>query len=564
MDYQRIFILLGLAVTAYMLILKWNEDYGDAVQTPPTETVANPTDNLSIPAMGEVPVGEATPAASSSEMIPSLDLSQPATSPTGDATPVAAERLVRVESDVLNLVIDTVGGDIVEASLRRYPRQLGSAEPFVLVDPRNAYSAQSGIIGPNATDTAGGRPRFSVAESHYELGDQDQMRVVLTLDTPSSVRIRKVFELARGDYLVRILYEISNGSVEDWTGAMFAQIKRDGEDPHDSKTNAMGLQPYVGGATRTPEALFEKLEFDDVEEEPYRARFNGGYIAMVQHYFVTALVPEGEGEYAYRARKLSGQNTFLFGVTAPLITVPAGSEGSQAIGFYAGPKDQYRLEEVAEGLDLTVDYGFLWWLAQPLFHMLTFIQGFVVNWGVAIMILTLVVKLLLYPLSAASFRSNAKLRKLQPKMVRLKEQYGEDRQKFSQEMMALYKKEGANPLGGCLPLLLQMPVFIALYWVLLESVELRQAPFMLWIEDLAVMDPYFVLPILMGVSMYFVTLMQPEPPDPMQAKIFKLMPIMFTFFFLWFPAGLVLYWLVNNVLSIAQQWWVTRQLDLEK
>ena len=276
---------------------------------------------------------------------------------------------------------------------------------------------------------------------------------------------------------------------------------------------------------------------------------------------MSAWVPVGNGAFSYQARKLANQDTYLFGFTTPLMTVIPGGSGKIGAQYYAGPKDQYRLEEIAEGLDLTVDYGFLWWLAKPLFYLLTFIHGMVNNWGVAIILLTVIVKTLLFPLSAASFRSMAKMRKLQPEMARLKERHGEDKQKFSQAMMELYKKEGANPLGGCFPILLQMPVFLALYWTLMESVELRQAPFMLWINDLSVMDPYFVLPILMGGSMFLTQMMQPEPPDPVQAKVFKMMPIMFTFFFLWFPSGLVLYWLVNNLLSLSQQLYVTRQIE---
>jgi YidC/Oxa1 family membrane protein insertase len=282
---------------------------------------------------------------------------------------------------------------------------------------------------------------------------------------------------------------------------------------------------------------------------------------MVQHYFVSAWIPRESNETTYRGRKLRSSDTYLFGLTTSPIEVSSGQTGSIGASFYAGPKDQYRLAEIAEGLDLTVDYGFLWWLAQPLFFMLTFIHSFAGNWGLAIIGLTIIVKSLLYPLSAASFRSMAKMRKLQPEMMRLKERFGDDRQKFSQAMMELYKKEGANPLGGCFPILLQMPVFLALYWTLMESVELRQAPFFLWINDLSAMDPYFILPILMGISMYLTQRMQPEPPDPIQAKVFKFMPIMFTFFFLWFPSGLVLYWLVNNILSILQQLYVTRQLE---
>jgi len=284
---------------------------------------------------------------------------------------------------------------------------------------------------------------------------------------------------------------------------------------------------------------------------------------MVQHYFISAWVPQGEKEHTFQARKLKDKDVYLFGFTSSAIAIPSGGEATLGASYYAGPKDQYRLKEIAEGLDLTVDYGFLWWLAQPLFYLLTVIHGVAGNWGLAIIGLTIIVKSLLYPLSATSFRSMAKMRKLQPEMARLKERFGDDRQQFSQAMMELYKKEGANPLGGCLPILLQMPVFLALYWALMESVELRQAPFFLWIEDLSAMDPYFILPILMGISMFLTQKLQPEPPDPIQARVFKLMPIMFTFFFLWFPSGLVLYWLMNNILSILQQTYVTRQIDKE-
>jgi YidC/Oxa1 family membrane protein insertase len=323
----------------------------------------------------------------------------------------------------------------------------------------------------------------------------------------------------------------------------------------------MGMKPYVGGATRSEEELYAKLEFDDLEEESYKLQQNAGYIAMVQHYFVTAWVPTIPEGNVYQARKLRGQDVYLFGFTTAPITVAPGESETLSASYYVGPKDQYRLRDIAEGLDLTVDYGFLWWLAQPMFSLLTTIHSFFPNWGIAIICLTIIVKTLLYPLSAASFRSMAKMRKLQPEMVKLKERYGDDKQQFSQAMMELYKKEGANPLGGCFPILLQMPVFLALYWTLMESVELRQAPFMLWIHDLSAMDPYFILPILMGISMFLTQMMQPEPPDPVQAKVFKFMPIMFTFFFLWFPSGLVLYWLVNNILSILQQLYVTRQLE---
>jgi len=552
MDYQRIAILLGLAVVSYLLILAWNEDYGQrsSVETLPTVVESETQEVATIEE--EVTVGD---------IVPSLEPSSSRNVVADDPKKIATNRLVSVTTDVFQIKIDKKGGDIVSGALPKYPDALDTPDiPFVVLDPRNAYSAQSGLIGKNGTDNSEGRPLFSAASSNYDLGDAKQLSVDLKLEQENGVNITKRFTFTEEDYLIRVEYIVNNQSAEDWQATLFAQIKRDSSDPV-SAGSGVGLQPYTGGATFLPDAPYTKLSFDDVADESYKEKVDGGYMAMVQHYFVSAWVPSDDKSYTYQARKLRDQDIYLFGFTGPGWVVGPGQQDSIAADFYIGPKNQYRLAEIAEGLNLTVDYGFLWWLAQPLFSLLTFIQGYVSNWGLAIIILTIIVKTLLYPLSAASFRSMAKMRKLQPEMARLKDRFGDDKQQFSQAMMDLYKKEGANPLGGCFPMLLQMPVFLALYWSLMESVELRQAPFFLWIHDLSVMDPYFVLPILMGASMFATQLMQPEPPDPVQAKVFKMMPIMFTFFFLWFPSGLVLYWLVNNLLSILQQWYVYRKIE---
>ena len=552
MDYQRIATLLGLAVVSYLLILAWNEDYGQrsSVETLPTVVESETQEVATIEE--EVTVGD---------IVPSLEPSSSRNVVADDPKKIATNRLVSVTTDVFQIKIDKKGGDIVSGALPKYPDALDTPDiPFVVLDPRNAYSAQSGLIGKNGTDNSEGRPLFSAASSNYDLGDAKQLSVDLNLEQENGVNITKRFTFTEEDYLIRVEYIVNNQSAEDWQATLFSQIKRDSSDPV-SAGSGVGLQPYTGGATFLPDAPYTKLSFDDVADESYKEKVDGGYMAMVQHYFVSAWVPSDDKSYTYQARKLRDQDIYLFGFTGPGWVVGPGQQDSIAADFYIGPKNQYRLAEIAEGLNLTVDYGFLWWLAQPLFSLLTFIQGYVSNWGLAIIILTIIVKTLLYPLSAASFRSMAKMRKLQPEMARLKDRFGDDKQQFSQAMMDLYKKEGANPLGGCFPMLLQMPVFLALYWSLMESVELRQAPFFLWIHDLSVMDPYFVLPILMGASMFATQLMQPEPPDPVQAKVFKMMPIMFTFFFLWFPSGLVLYWLVNNLLSILQQWYVYRKIE---
>ena len=562
MDFQRLLILMGLAVTAYMLILAWNEDYGAGGRLitekpePVAETFQAPSEVKS--SAGDIPPMDDLESDIVTDIVPRLE------EPEQSLRRLTTEksRLVDIKTDVLEVQIDLTGGDITRVALPAYPASLETPDiPFLLVDPRNKYVAQSGLIGPSGTDSSGSRPLFTTSRYDYDIGSADKLNVTLELTQENGAVILKHFIFRRGDYLIRVEYEIRNLSNEDWRAALFTQIKRDGQQPISFSDNLMGLQPYVGGATRSQDEFYRKLEFDDLEEESYKLVRQQGYMALVQHYFVSAWIPKDNEQINYQARKLPGKDVFLFGFTTPSMKLAPGQEGILAAQYYVGPKDQYRMREIAEGLDLTVDYGFLWWLSQPLFYLLTVLYSFFSNWGLAIIGLTVIVKTLLYPLSAASFRSMAKMRKLQPEMARLKERYGDDRQQFSQSMMELYKKEGANPLGGCLPILLQMPVFLALYWTLMESVELRQAPFILWIHDLSAMDPYFVLPILMGISMYLTQLMQPEPPDPIQAKVFKFMPIMFTFFFLWFPSGLVLYWLVNNILSIMQQWYVTRQIE---
>lgn len=554
MDIQRIILILGMAITAYLLVLAWNQDYH---QKQPN---------------GIIEVQEAVPAAGDYEpaigAIPEVlidelpDIDSQAEVKQTDRVASPKRELIKISTDVLNIWVDTRGGDITRIDLPKFPQNINSPDqPFILIDPRNSYVAQSGLIGPQGPDARQGRTAYSAEKYSYQMqaGDEELL-VDLSFVTENAVEIIKRFRFQRGSYLIDVEFLIKNKSAESWSANLFAQIKRDGQSPVIEEENSMGLRPYVGGATYSTEAPYYKLEFDDLVDAPFKEKVDGGYVAMVQHYFVSAWVPPEGTTYIYQARKVQNKDQYLMGFTGPTVTIPAGGSERLSLSLYSGPKDQYKLREISKGLDLTVDYGFLWWIAQPLFSLLDFIHGLVGNWGLAIILLTVMVKMFLYPLSAASFKSMAKMRKLQPEMQRLKERFGDDKQKFSQAMMDLYKKEGANPLGGCLPMLLQMPVFLALYWTLMESVELRQAPFYLWIEDLSVMDPYFVLPILMGASMFLTQMMQPEPPDPMQARVMKLMPVMFTFFFLWFPSGLVLYWLVNNIISVLQQWYVTRKI----
>ncbi len=554
MDIQRIVLIIGLAITSYMLILAWNEDY--KISTTSQEqllTNSAPTEDL-IPTQADIVREEVT------NDLPSV---VPQQNTEEQAEPTDTGKLVKISTDVLNVWISTVGGDITRVDLPKYPQDLDTPDmAFVLVDPRNSFVAQSGLIGADGPDARAGRARYVAGANEYTMSTGEKsLSVDLHHLDANGTKITKRFSFERESYQIKVEFIIENNSPNPWAANLFAQIKRDGQEPAVSATNSMGLKPYVGGATHSLEAPYHKLEFSDLSEEPFKESIEGGYIAMVQHYFVTAWVPATESTSVYQARKVKDKDIYLMGFTGAELQLAPGDSRQIALTFYAGPKKQHKLAALARGLDLTVDYGFLWWIAQPLFSLLEFIHSIVGNWAIAIILLTVIVKLLLYPLSAASFRSMAKMRKLQPEMARLKERYGDDRQKFSQAMMDLYKKEGANPLGGCLPMLLQMPVFLALYWTLMESVELRQAPFIFWIKDLSIMDPYFVLPILMGISMFLTQMMQPEPPDPIQARVMKLMPVMFTFFFLWFPAGLVLYWLVNNIISVLQQWYVTRQIE---
>jgi len=563
MDIQRIGLITALAVITYILVLTWQEDYGQNAKTvasAPVSSYSNaPTLNTS--SANDSPTVVANSVAPASSDVPGSEPTP--TVVTEMATKVEQTGLVNVSTDTLDLVIDTYGGDIIHIALNKYLAQQGSDQPLVLLEQNGdrTYTSQSGLIGQNGLDDKGDRPRYQVSNAAYQLADgQDSLSVDLILQQDNNVTVTKRFTFTRGKYLVNVEYLINNQGEQPWQGSLFGQIKRDlSADP--SSQTSMGMQSYLGPAFSNTEINFEKYSFDDIDEKPYKGKTEAGWVAMLQHYFVSAWIPNPEQTHSYFARERNGN--YLAGFVSPSFSVAPGQQSTVAANFYAGPKIQGTLEEVAPYLRLSVDYGMLWWIAQPIFWLLGVIQGVVINWGLAIILVTVVIKGLFFHLSAKAYKSMAKMRAVGPELTRLKELYGDDRQKMSQAMMELYKKEKINPLGGCLPILIQMPVFIALYWVLLESVELRHAPFMLWIQDMSVMDPYFVLPILMGATMFIQQTLNPTPPDPMQAKVMKMLPFMFTFFFLWFPAGLVLYWVVNNVLSIAQQWVITRSIEAE-
>ena len=557
MDWQRTILIGGMGLVAWMLVIQWNqfEDQNVALEQSYSESQTNYESSFDS-------VTISTGSASSDEL-PQLQ-SVPESSGLLDlALPTPNENFITAQNDVIEIVIDPIGGDIVSGLLlTHFDKKLeDGGQPFpILQNSRdNTYVARSGLIGPSGTDTAEGRPKFSIASTNFVLNDdQDTLTIDLALND-SGVRIVKRFTLSRNSYDIGVQYIINNGSSSDWNGTFYGQIKRDAKPPV-TDVSGFSMQPFLGAALRQPEKNYAKFDFSDIEDESVKTSIEGGWVAMVQHYFITAWIPPADELNNFTLRKLSNQDMYLLSFTGAPISVPVGESANYKASFYIGPKDQDALIGMAEYLDRTLDYGFLWILAEPIFKAMKMIHSVIGNWGWTIILLTLGIKLILYPLSAASLKSMAKMRNLQPQMLRLKELYGDDRQKMSQETMSLYKKEKVNPAGGCFPMLLQMPVFISLYWVLMESVEIRHAPWIFWIQYLSAKDPYFVLPIIMGASMLFMQKLQPAPTDPMQAKIMQIMPIAFTFLFMGFPSGLVLYWTVNNLLSMAQQWFVNRQL----
>ncbi|KIF64538.1 membrane protein insertase [Pseudomonas fluorescens] len=552
MDIKRTILIVALAIVSYVMVLKWNQDYGQAAL--PTQNVASSTTTSGLP---DTATGTNTAA---SDDIPraASDTSAPA------ETPVAASKdLIQVKTDVLDLAIDPQGGDVAQLTLPLYPRRQDRPDvPFQLFDNggERVYLAQSGLIGTNGPDAnPAGRPVYSSEKKVYQLADgQDQLVVDLKF-SKDGVNYIKRFTVKRGLYDVAVSYIVDNQSAQPWNGAMFAQLKRDASaDP--SSTTATGTATYLGAALWTSSEPYKKVSMKDMDKAQLKETVTGGWVAWLQHYFVTAWIP-AKGESNIVQTRKDSKGNYIIGYTGPTLTAAPGAKVETSAVLYAGPKSQAVLKELSPGLELTVDYGILWFIAQPIFWLLQHIHAIVGNWGWSIIFLTMLIKGIFFPLSAASYKSMARMRAVAPKLAALKEQHGDDRQKMSQAMMELYKKEKINPLGGCLPILVQMPVFLSLYWVLLESVEMRQAPFMLWITDLSIKDPFFILPIIMGATMFIQQQLNPTPPDPMQAKVMKMMPIIFTFFFLWFPAGLVLYWVVNNCLSIAQQWYITRKIE---
>ncbi len=569
-EIARWALLAALGVVTYLLVLAWQRDQ-DAIAAAKAAAADSQAEVLATEDVPAAPGAPGSPAATAAAAdVPQVPVSATAAAPAAAATPAGARGALNpiiVQTDALRVTIDPVGGDVVRTELLQYPQSKDRLDrPMVLLTQTqggHVYIAQSGLVGRNGPDaSAAGRPTYTSTQARYVLAEgQPHLDVVLTATDAAGVRYEKRYRFARDSYEIDLQLVVHNTTRTAWHGNPYAQLKRDDSEPETS-ASGFGMQPFVGAAFTRAEEPYAKLGFSDLEDEPLSADERGGWIAMMQHYFIAAWIADPGTTNNYFGRK-ARDGTYLVGFTGQEMTAQPGKSVAAKATLYVGPKVQSRLEAAAPNLNLTVDYGFLWFLAIMMFQLLEWLYGAVQNWGIAIILLTLIVKLVLYPLSAASYRSMAKMREVAPELRKLQERYSDDRQRLGQEMMALYKKENVNPLGGCLPMLAQMPVFLALYWVLYESVELRLAPFFGWITDLASMDPYFVLPLLMGATMYFQQTLNPPMPDPVQARMMKLMPPIFTVMFAFFPSGLVLYWFVNNLLSIAQQWWVTKQVEAE-
>lgn len=480
-----------------------------------------------------------------------------------------ADKFITVKTDVFTLMINTRGGDIVQASLPSYADKLGSSHPFQLLEttPDFVYQAQSGLIGNDGPDNATRpeRPLYTASRDLFVLdADQAELTVPLSLTTQDGVTFAKTFIFKRGEYAIGVNYHINNTSQKPVEVEMYGQLKQTAQLPkrRDTGSSNFALHTFRGIAYSTQETKYEKYKFDNVEKnEQLEKQTANGWVAMLQQYFTTAWVPTSKGNNAFFTRKLDHDQVAVGYKSAP-VRVAVGEQRDLSAILWVGPNIQDKMAAIAPHLDLTVDYGWLWFISQPLFKLLKFLHGFIGNWGFSIIVITFIVRGIMYPLTKAQYTSMAKMRVLQPKIQSMRERYADDKPRMSQEMMALYKTEKVNPLGGCLPLLIQMPIFLALYYMLMGSVELRHAPFMLWIRDLSAQDPWYILPILMGITMFFIQKMSPTTvTDPLQQKIMTFMPVVFTIFFLWFPSGLVLYYIVSNLVTIIQQQLIYRSLE---
>jgi YidC/Oxa1 family membrane protein insertase len=562
MGNLRPVLIIGLVFLGYMIWVQWQKDYGPAPKPASTQSQL-PSDTAAVPSMAEERVADAVDLPTPSD----FGTSRPEGRVSENLEEVRDKRrLVSVKTDVLEVGIDPVGGTLVSAILLDYP--VKQKEPENLVNLLAAsgdrmFIAQSGLLShqqaPNHTTT------YRSEKAGYELADgADEIIVPLTWVSDDGVEVTKAFVFRRGAYEIGVLHDVDNRSGADWTGSRYDQLQRSvpGDEESAGFTNPSRYS-FEGIGFFNPEDKFVKIDFDDVADEPYKKTSRGGWLAMIQHYFFAAWIPPAEDEVTYTTQAIIGNGwpRYVARNVSPARLVASGDSTRFSSRLYIGPKLQGEIPDVASGLEYTVNYGIFTVFSKPLYWLLAKIHSFVGNWGWAIVILTILIKAAFFKLTEAQYRSTARMRKLQPRIEQLKERYGDDRQRMSQAMMEMYKKEKVNPLGGCLPILVQIPIFIALYWVLLESVELRQAPFILWIDNLSVRDPYFILPLLNAAFMFATQRLTPMVGmDPLQQKMMTMMPIVFSIMFAFFPAGLVLYWATNAGLSLAQQYYITRKI----
>jgi YidC/Oxa1 family membrane protein insertase len=533
MDFQRLFLVVIFSFSALLLWDGWQRYQHPELQAAAVPEIAKRDDNVPAPTKAVNPTDS---------------------NKVGGLAAGAHGKKIIVKTDNLHVEINTIGGDIQRVELLQHKDAQDKNRPVVLLQQKteHIYIAQTGLLGSGLPTH---QTPFTAMAEEYRLADGENTLIVRLV----AGAVTKTLTFHRGSYLVDVGYEIENTGTQPLAASAYFQLVRDSSVP---PGDSVLVPTYTGPAVYTEQEKFQKVEFSSIEKN--KATFpktaNNGWVAMLQHYFVAAWLPQGNVVRENYVRAL-GEQRYSVGTVIPVAAIAPGQKGEIKVPLYVGPASA-NLDRVAPGLGLTVDYGWLTIIAAPLFWLLTFIHTWVQNWGVAIVVLTILIKLAFFPLSAASYRSMAKMRIVAPKLEKIKQQYGDDREKLNRAMMDLYKTEKINPLGGCLPVLIQIPVFIALYWAILSSVELRYAPFFGWITDLSVADPYYVLPAIMGISMLIQSRLNPTPPDPLQAKLMQIMPVVFSVVFFFFPAGLVLYSIVNNVLSIAQQWYITRNQEM--
>ncbi len=562
MDQQRPLLYLTLVFLGFMIWTAWEQDHAPKPVSVPTTTAPTTAAGSSSPDTNAIDVPEAATGSS---------ISTVPTSNSNTASAATNSSIIHVKTDTLHFEINTRGGDIEQAALPTYPVSIDEQDtPVIILDREKQYSAQSGlghkkVAGQKSSDLAPNHyANYTASSTEYTLKEgEDTLIVPLTWTNENGITVTKRYIFKRGKFDVAVEHEVNNASSAIWSGFEYRQLRHG---PAEEMTGGIfgGVRAYIGPAFYDYEDgkyKYEKLKFGDFDEKLYK-KIEGSWIAMLEHYFISAWIPPQTQTNTFYNKFVPHDTTpnHILGLKTSLVDLAPGAKHTFKSTFYVGPKTQDELEKLANGLGLTVDYGIFSFVSKPIFWLLKVMHGIFGNWGWAIIFVTLTIKIIFFYPSAMSYKSMAKMKKLAPKMKEMQTRHKNDPQAKQKAMMEFYRKEKINPLGGCLPMLIQIPVFMGLYWVLQESVELRQAPWIGWYKDLSIMDPYLVLPLIMGASMWFQQKLNPPQMDPMQQKIFQWLPVVFTVMFLFFPAGLVLYWVVNNILSIAQQWYINKKI----